>query len=136
MVTWHNRNLWNTIIPQIYPFETVAIDQSFTDVGFCEVLVELAVVIGFIARIDKEIAVDNDDRTLHLADLYSRDDMYTVIIAVNEICKYEYFLAIIGSLYKPSLLKVPYVCWNSFLRLFSKNISWESLWILTCVVNF
>ena len=54
-------------------------------------MVELAVVIGFIARIDKEIAVDNDDRTLHLADLYSRDDMYTVIIAVNEICKYEYF---------------------------------------------
>lgn len=79
------------LFPQIYPFETVAIDQSFTDVGFCEVLVELAVVIGFIARIDKEIAVDNDDRTLHLADLYSRDDMYTVIIAVNEICKYEYF---------------------------------------------
>lgn len=85
------RSVVTQLFPQTYPFETVAIDRSFRDINFCEVLVELAVVIGFIARIDKEIAVDNDARTLHLADLYSRDDMYTVIIAVNEIFKYEYF---------------------------------------------
>ena len=99
-------------------------------------MVELAVVIGFIARIDKEIAVDNDDRTLHLADLYSRDDMYTVIIAVNEICKYEYFPSH-NWLSLQAIIAESSLCVLELLSpvIFQKYIMGISL-ILTCVVNF
>ena len=47
--------------------------------------------MGFIARIDKEVAVESNSHTVHLAELFSRDDMYTIIVTINEILRCEYF---------------------------------------------
>ncbi|RCK54803.1 hypothetical protein Cantr_04150 [Candida viswanathii] len=85
------RKTFTQLFPTTYPFEEFPIDNFHNGDCFSEASIEIAIVLGFIARIDKEVAVESNSHTVHLAEFFSRDDMYTIIVAINEILRCEYF---------------------------------------------
>lgn len=85
------RKTFTQLFPTTYPIEEFPIDNFHNGDCFSEALIEIAIVLGFIARIDKEVAVESNSHTVHLAEFFSRDDMYTIIVTINEILRCEYF---------------------------------------------